>query len=568
MEKNPDDRYSTASDLAEDIDNYLGGWPITAMGPRRAYRLRKTLLRHKVTCAAVLAVLLSLTGGVIATSIFASKANAQRLVAKQNEAEAQRQANEAKVERDKTRQALQKLETKKDQHRVFSQFASRLILEAKGANGVWLKRHVDKTLENDQDIEAIDRGLIELTLGVAYKTSGLHPRAKNYFNRAEERFETAGLHVASPERMLLRQYRIFDDIEESDFTLSGYDVALELLPEELRRPALELMNSVKIAYNKLDPDEQRKVSEAVKSAVSGIKITDIFEARDTRASQFLKTGDTFLPSEDNHLTSPEFISEAKTLARESLLELLPHMDVEHLSAEASKLALLALVGAQFHDLAIEFATRADAIDKDLISNVVQATRTSLYGQGDYEAAADVYKQWLPISVDALGDEDADTILLGYWLARSLDKQKKYDKAEAVYRQWLPISVDALGDDHDTTSGLSMWLTGCLYRQAKYADAETTARERLEASKQARGDENVYTIWLGYCLARSLEAQEKYDEAEAVYLIWLEACARSQGKHSQQAQQITSSLIDLYENWGKPEKAEQYRVLLQDEQTSP
>ena len=91
MEKNPEDRYATASDLAAEIDDFLDGRPITAAGQRRGYRFRKTLQRHKFAFAASLLVLLSLVGGVVATSLYAAEANKNEAIAKANEEEANRQ---------------------------------------------------------------------------------------------------------------------------------------------------------------------------------------------------------------------------------------------------------------------------------------------------------------------------------------------------------------------------------------------------------------------------------------------------------------------------------------------
>ena len=78
----------------------------------------------------------------------------------------------------------------------------------------------------------IDRGNIELTLGVAFKEAGRHLKAKEYFIRAENSFETAGLHGSSPQRILVQEYRNWDDLAESGFKMDGVEFILGMLPAE------------------------------------------------------------------------------------------------------------------------------------------------------------------------------------------------------------------------------------------------------------------------------------------------------------------------------------------------
>ena len=56
----PDDRYDTAGDLADDIDNYLTGEPLAAKAPTTLYFLRKRLRKYRVPVAIAAAVALAL----------------------------------------------------------------------------------------------------------------------------------------------------------------------------------------------------------------------------------------------------------------------------------------------------------------------------------------------------------------------------------------------------------------------------------------------------------------------------------------------------------------------------
>jgi serine/threonine protein kinase/Tfp pilus assembly protein PilF len=77
MRKERSERYRSASEFADDIENYLNGVPLIAGPPTTIYRLKKLLRRHKSLVASLIAVFAVLTAGVIVSSVFALKARRQ-----------------------------------------------------------------------------------------------------------------------------------------------------------------------------------------------------------------------------------------------------------------------------------------------------------------------------------------------------------------------------------------------------------------------------------------------------------------------------------------------------------
>ncbi|MGV3661365.1 MAG: protein kinase domain-containing protein [Prosthecobacter sp.] len=69
LEKEPDRRYDTASDLAQDIQRHLRHEPVLARPPSAAYHLKKLLRRNKATCLAVAAVFLALGAGITVSTL-------------------------------------------------------------------------------------------------------------------------------------------------------------------------------------------------------------------------------------------------------------------------------------------------------------------------------------------------------------------------------------------------------------------------------------------------------------------------------------------------------------------
>jgi tetratricopeptide (TPR) repeat protein len=78
MRKEPERRYLSVDQLADDVSRHLAGHPIMARHDSAGYRAGKFLRRHAVVLSAVGAVALSLIAGVVISVAQARKAQAQR----------------------------------------------------------------------------------------------------------------------------------------------------------------------------------------------------------------------------------------------------------------------------------------------------------------------------------------------------------------------------------------------------------------------------------------------------------------------------------------------------------
>ncbi len=71
LERDPDRRYGSADDLADDITRYLSFEPITARPPTRRYLITRFVRRHRVGVAAAVAISLAvLIGGITSTALY------------------------------------------------------------------------------------------------------------------------------------------------------------------------------------------------------------------------------------------------------------------------------------------------------------------------------------------------------------------------------------------------------------------------------------------------------------------------------------------------------------------
>jgi serine/threonine protein kinase/tetratricopeptide (TPR) repeat protein len=91
MRKEPDRRYKSAEQFAEDIRRHLDGMPVIARPATWTYRLDKFVRRNKYGVAAGLAIAVTLVLGILATTSQMLRANTNARIAQQKQEEANQQ---------------------------------------------------------------------------------------------------------------------------------------------------------------------------------------------------------------------------------------------------------------------------------------------------------------------------------------------------------------------------------------------------------------------------------------------------------------------------------------------
>lgn len=100
LEKDPERRYASASELAADIRRYLADQPIIARPTSAVYQLRKFASRHRAAAISAIAIGLTLIGATIFSSIYAIRAERARVEAVRVGEEADRARKEAERQAD------------------------------------------------------------------------------------------------------------------------------------------------------------------------------------------------------------------------------------------------------------------------------------------------------------------------------------------------------------------------------------------------------------------------------------------------------------------------------------
>ena len=118
----------------------------------------------------------------------------------------------------------------------------------------------------------------------------------------------------------------------------------------------------------------------------------------------------------------------------------------------------------------------------------------------------------------------------------------------------------LGDEHREVGTSLSDLGALLYLKGEYDEAGETERQAIDTFQKSLKPDH----WmihrsrsnLGACLVKL----KRYSEAEEQLLAGYAGLKAALGERHAQTQKAVSRLIELYESWGKPEKANPYRAL--------
>jgi eukaryotic-like serine/threonine-protein kinase len=186
-------------------------------------------------------------------------------------------------------------------------------------------------------------------------------------------------------------------------------------------------------------------------------------------------------------------------------------------------------------------------------------------QAKYTQAEPLIGKVLDTRRKLLGEEHPDTLTSMYSLALLYQLEGKYAQAGPLYTKALEGRRRVLGPQHPDTT-LTLTALGRLrVQQQKYVDAEPLLRESMNSYEKTSPDG-----WQRYnsqsMLGASLTGQQKYAEAEpllvSAYQGLIERTAAIPADSRSASKETGERIVQLYQDWGKPEKADEWRQKLQ------
>lgn len=481
LRKEPERRYSSAEQLANDISKYLAGEPVIAHRDSRGYRIRKYIRRHRIqTISAAIILLLIIVAGLV-TAYQASQVAQQRDVARIQAARAE----------------------------SVTEFLASLFRAADPAAAAGDTLTVRELLQNGAErveSELTDQPEVQATLynviGRAYLNLGQYDQAESLFTRG------LALHreIGAGDR----------DLAEAVYNL-GY--AKEMRgryseAETLYSEALALQGN---NGNPVDPSYLVSLFHLG----SVIHISGRSEEANRRFDEWQKIYDQL---EERH--SPELIDVTFGMAT---------VCFARREYDRAEQYIREVLDADIATYGERYPRVASAL------NLLASVQVSA---GRNEESEKTVRRSLALLADLYPDGHPDRAYAHGILAEILEQMERYGEAEQEYLRFVRMQEGAQGPDHHNTA-LSRAELGRFYmNRQQYARAEQHYREAVSGYATALGEDNLMTIILRKALADVLIAAGKTTEARQFLEHDLETLVREHGPDNRTAKSIREVLEKL------------------------
>lgn len=546
LEKDRSRRYASPSDFAADIKRYLNNEAVLAVPPSLGYRTRKFARRHRgalITAGAFALVLITAAVISIRQSI---RANREATIA-QSQAAIARAVNNF-LQNDLLAQASAATQSgpnaKPDPH-----------LEVRTALDRAAQR-IEGKFASQPEVEAA----IRETIGQTYYELGLFPEATKQLERALDlRRRLLGPENSDTLMAMNRLANVYDDqgkyTEAEALDSQTLEIQRRVLgPEE--RDTLRSMNNLAIVYRHEGKYAQAEalLSQAVeiKRRVLGPEKPNTLKSMGNLANVYHDEGKY---AQAETLFSQMLEVERRVSGSEHPDTLTSMDNLANIYEDEGKYAQ----AEALHSQALEMKRRVLGLDHPVTLESMMNLAFAYADEGKYTQAEALQRQTLEIKRRVLGSEHPDTLETLSGFAALYQRQGKYALAEAYAAQALAGRRHALGSEHPDTMASAADLALAYVSQGKFTESEPLAREAMDTDGKIQPDG-----WQRFraegLLGASLAGEKAYAKSEPLLLEGYQGMLTRKDRidmpdryHLELAHQW---LIQLYKDWGKPEKATQ------------
>jgi eukaryotic-like serine/threonine-protein kinase len=613
LEKEPARRYETADGLARDIERHLGGDPVEAGPPSAAYRLRKLARKHRAALATATAFAAVL---VVATAI----STWQAIRARQAEARARRDRDAAIAARSAEAEARRRAEaaekaarTEAEKARAINRFLTDdLLSQAEPEHNpvdtkVTLLEVLDRAAERVGDrfrAQPEVEAAVRRTIAGAYHDLGVFDRGERHWRSvaelerrrsgpdsaeawtAQARAGHAQDHLGRHAEAIAELSRARDALArlrgpDHPETLDAMDYLATANREAGRLPeAISLHEQVaRLRAARLGPDHRdtlvalHNLAGAYEDAGRSSEALALFETVVKRSEATLghdhpHTLNAISSLSQIYLSAGRF-AEAVPLFEEVLRLQKSRLGAEHVCTIAAMSNLAAAYRAAGRTSeALPLFEQSLAIMKakyglDHPTTLITMRNLSvIYREaGRHDEALALSREVLGLMKAKHGPDHPDTLIALHNLATFCSNAGRLDEAIPLFEEVVRLRKAKLGPDHPFTLLSTDGLVRVYLRQRRWAEAEAAARECLDGRTRTQPDD-----WSRFqtssLLGAALAGQKKYAEAEPFLIDGYEGLkAREASIPAPSRGQLAAAaarIVPLYEAWGRPDKAAEWR----------
>ncbi len=546
LEKDRTRRYETVNGLARDLERYLEGEPVEAAPPSTAYRLGKFLRKHRAWLATAAAFTALLAAGVVVSSLMAVRAN--------------RAEQEARAVNDFLRNGLLAQASANKQARPDNKpdpdLKVRTALDRAAAG-------IEGKFEKQPLVEAS----IRQTIGETYRDLGLYPEAQRQVERALE-LRRQSLGDNHPDTLI--SMNSLASLYESQGKIALAE-PLYLKVLEIRRRMLgeqnpQTLNTANGLANLYTDKGNYAQAEALQRKTLDVQRRVLGEEHP----------DTLLTMNDLALT---YMNQRKFTQAEPLwTKVVEGLRRVHGEQHPDTLDALGNQAVNFwgegkYEQAesmskevLQISRRTLGEDHPKTLQFMSVLAATYFAQRKYAEAEPLQAKVVESRRRVIGEENLFTLRSMANLAATFQEEGKLAQANSLFSRVLEIRRRVFGEAHPDTLGALAGLGEVQLHQQKYVEAEATWREALKSNEKVRPE-----AWERYdcqnMLGASLAGQRKYAEAESLLLsgyggmIQRESTISAGDRYN--VAEAGDRIVKLYQSWGKPDKAAEWRQKLQE-----
>ena len=505
LEKDPARRYQSAEAMAEDIRRYLGNKPIVARPPSTVYQLRKFARRNKALVGGVVAVFVVLVAGVIASTALAVRAT-----------RAEQSARDRLGEAEATVKFLDDMLAAADPNAMGKDVSVRSVLD-----------QAAKSIGKDFADRPIVEARLQSTIGKSYSGLGVVDEADIHLRRAYElRTATGG-----PEDPATLEARAA--WAQNLFLMGNYE-----------RTETEFLALLADAQRLLGPDDKLAIN-AMNMLGTLYMIVGRYDEGEPILKRAIESADRALPP-----GSLEGVS-----ARVALAGI--YADQDRIS-EAEPIYLSV----------IETCNRTSGPNSPLTLSARSDYARMFYQAMRWEEAERLDRDVLERRLEVLGEEHLDTLTSMNNLALDLKQLGQADESAHWREKDVEISTRVLGEEHPGTL-ISMSNLGRFYLDiGELEKADAILARTIELTRKVQGPDFYGLGFTEGAHAQCLTKLKRYPEAETELLDTDRIMRISFGDEHPATYKTVELLVELYDEWGKPEQAAVWRAKLPAKSPEP
>ncbi|MEM9556953.1 MAG: tetratricopeptide repeat protein [Acidobacteriota bacterium] len=496
LERSPEDRYASVSELRKDLERWLADKPVEARPPTRLYRLGKLIRRHRTAVLLAAAALLALWLTTTAAVLGFVRAEAALVTARRAALEAERAAS-----------------FQDEQLQAVDPASMGALLRAELLRTVgerWSERfEPDAVLARQEE-------LVSLLEGVSFTDLALALLERSFLERARAVIEER--HGDTPQL----QARLRQSLAESLGALGLWDEALEMqeLALEQRRAllgaehprtleSLRGRGRLRLGMGRLDEAEaDLAAAVAISRRVRGAGHPDTARAQ-------LLVGELFY-----HRAA---YAEGEAVTRRAVATLREALGDEDPATLGAINNLAVFLVAQrrldeataLHREAMEGRRRVLGPDHPETLESIGNTALLLMETGDVDEAEEQLREVLRTKRRVLGTGHPKTLRSMSILGVFLQRQGLPDEAAEFLEEVYSTRRRVLGPEHRETLKSAVDWASVAEDLGRRAEAELQYRQVVTTIRQVLGEEHLDFLYAQSDLAGSLRAWERAEEALAL-----------------------------------------------------